>query len=266
MKKKCLFYFSLCSLLFFSACSSSDEHMIDEGGSGEIQFNLSSNVSYPSSPAGTGSRTLDDAQDINNYTVELSNASGTKVFSKLYKDMTPSMNVDAGAYLVRAFWGEDVPAGYDKLYVEGSMPFALGKGERKDVKFTCVPANAKVKVVYSSDFSQYYSDCTIGFKTPHLLSPFLMPKSDSNKSLYLKAGNEDDLTLTFSLKDKNGATIVPKGFGEQKLTVSARDFLTITVKPKVTEVEAGKIKGITVTIDTSVDSEVIEITIPDDFL
>lgn len=263
MKKKCLFYFSLCSLLLFSACNGNDEQMIDEGGSGEVQFNLSSNVTYPSS---TGTRGLDEAQNINNYTVELSDAKGNKLFSKLHKDLEPSMKIDAGAYLVRAFWGEDVPAGYDKLYVEGSIPFALGKGERKDVKFTCVPANAKIKVVYSSDFSQYYSDCTIGFKTPHLLSPFLMPKSESNKSLYLKAGNEDDLTLTFELKDKNGATIVPKGFGEQKMTLSARDFLTITIKPKVTEVEAGKIKGITVTIDTSVNTEEIDITIPDEFL
>jgi len=72
--------------------------------------------------------------------------------------------------------------------------------------------------------------------------------------------------LTFALKDKNGITVTPANFGAQTVTIKPRDFLTITVKPKLIDIEGGKISGITVTIDNGVQEENIDVTLPDEFM
>lgn len=48
--------------------------------------------------------------------------------------------------------------------------------------------------------------------------------------------------------------------------VKPRDFLTITVKPKLIDVAGGAITGITVTINSQTNDEDIDITIPDEML
>lgn len=49
------------------------------------------------------------------------------------------------------------------------------------------------------------------------------------------------MTLTFDLKDKQGVTVSPENFGEQVVSIKPRDFLTITIKPKMIDVEGVKL-------------------------
>lgn len=87
------------------------------------------------------------------------------------------------------------------------------------------------------------------------------------KDAFFKADAAGEtLTLTFDLKDKQGVTVSPENFGEQVVSIKPRDFLTITIKPKMIDVEGGKIDGITVTIDDSVTIQEYPIEIPDEFL
>lgn len=268
MKKNSILCFILLATLFFVGCQSNDDGT-SLGGYGKIMVDLGSDISYSTSKVNQkGTLDLTPYSDVSNYTVELvNNESGEVVLSKLYSQMGLTQEVSAGSYTIRAFYGENVNAAYDKLYVEGSQMFTVSKGDVETISFVCIPANVKVKVQYSDDFFNYYSDCTIGLKTQYLESPFLIKKEDIDKELYMKAAlGGEDLTVTFDLKDKNGNPITPKDFGAQLLKIKPRDFLTITVKPKLIEVEGGKIEGITVSVDDGVTEEDVNITVPDDYL
>lgn len=160
-----------------------------------------------------------------------------------------------------------MPAGYDKLYVEGSQTFNLVKGDNREVKFTCVPANVKVNIKFEDNFFEFYSDCKVNLNTRYLSAPFVMAKEDAGKDAFFKAdASGETLTLTFDLKDKQGVTVSPENFGSQTVSIKPRDFLTITIKPKMIDVEGGKIDGITVTVDDSVTIQELPIEIPDEFL
>ena len=181
--------------------------------------------------------------------------------------MELAKKLEPGNYSIRAYYGENVAAGYDKLYVEGSQTFNLVKGDNREVKFTCVPANVKVNIKFEDNFFEFYSDCKVNLSTRHLSVPFVMAKEDVDKDAFFKADAAGEtLTLTFDLKDKQGVTVSPENFGEQVVSIKPRDFLTITIKPKMIDVEGGKIDGITVTIDDSVTIQEYPIEIPDEFL
>lgn len=59
-------------------------------------------------------------------------ADGASLYNGLYKDMPLSIDLTAGkGYTVKAFYGENVNAGFDKLYVEGSQEFTVSEGEQR---------------------------------------------------------------------------------------------------------------------------------------
>lgn len=265
MKKNFIWCIVFASLLSFVACESGENASSPEKG--KVMVDLSSDVSYPAKGAKTKALDLTSYADVNNYTVEILNEGGSVIQSKLYGEMDLVQDITPGTYTIKAFYGENVPGGFDKLYVEGSQLFTVSSGDTKKVTFVCTPANAKVKIVYSEDFFNFYSDCTVGLKTKHLTSPFEMAKEDKDKDLFLKTdASGETLTVTFDLKDLKGISIIPENFEAQTVQVNPRDFLTITIKPKLTEIEGGKISGITVTVDDGLKEEIIDVLIPDDFL
>lgn len=63
-------------------------------------------------------------------------ADGASLYNGLYKDMPLSIDLTAGkGYTVKAFYGENVNAGFDKLYVEGSQEFTVSEGRTKECYF-----------------------------------------------------------------------------------------------------------------------------------
>lgn len=263
MKKKLISSFFLLSLILLVACDSDKSE-----GYGKLRIDLKGDTSYPTTKGTeTNASYITPYEDINNYTVEMSKEGG-ETQSALYSAMKLTNEIEAGTYTIRAFYGDNVSAGYEKLYVEGSQTLTIGEGETKTVSFVCVPANTKVKVQYSEDFFDYYSDeCTVGLKTQHLTESFNIAKADIDKDLYLKSVAEGEtLTITFDLKDKDGNSVTPKGFGAQTAQIKPRDFLTITVKPNIIEVDGGTINGITVITDDGVTEENVNVVIPNDFL
>lgn len=265
MKKGFILCFTLCSSMFFTACESNEGDSISEKG--KMMVNLNSDVSFLTSKE-SKTRVLDLSpyKEVANYTVELKSASGDIIQSNRYSEMELTQEVPPGTYTIRAYYGENVNAGYDKLYMEGLQTFTIEEGENKIISFACIPANVKVCLKYSDDFFTYYSDCTVGLKTQYLTDAFKMAKDDIDKELYLKAGMNETLSLTFELKDKNGITVIPADFEVQTVTINPRNFLTITVKPKLVNVDGGQIRGVTVAIDNGVTEENVDVTLPDDFM
>ncbi|MEY8706328.1 DUF4493 domain-containing protein [Bacteroides faecichinchillae] len=265
MKKSFILCFTFFSSLFFIACESSEGNDAS-AAKGKMMIDLNSDVSYASKGSKARAMDLTPYKNVANYTVELKDASGNVLQSKLYSEMELTQEVTPGTYTVRAYYGENVNAGYDKLYMEGAQTITVVKGDNKTVSFACTPANVKVNLKYSDDFYTFYSDCTVGLKTQYLTEAFEMSQADVDKDLFLKAVGNENLSLTFALKDKNGITVTPANFGAQTVTIKPRDFLTITVKPKLIDIEGGKISGITVTIDNGVQEENIDVTLPDEFM
>ncbi|MDO5569918.1 MAG: DUF4493 domain-containing protein [Bacteroidales bacterium] len=252
--------FVACGIFCYSLTGCQQE--IDEAnyGQGKFMLDLRTDVTFKET-----TKSIDQSlyQNINNYTVQLlKGVNVVKTF--VYGDMPLLNDLDAGSYTIKAYYGDNVGAGYDKLYVEGSQDFTLANAETKQIGFTCVPANVKVNVMYTDDFSTYFNDCAVDFKTSSLTTAFRMNMSDFSKDLYLKAGKtSENLNLSIILTDKLGNLLTPV---TAQLSIKARDFLTITLKPNVTDVVGGAISGITITVNSNTVDEDINITIPDEYL
>lgn len=256
-------------LALMAACSSNDDP--SQQGTSKVVLDFSTDLTYgKQSKAGeTRSVDLTPYQNVNNYTVQLIK-DGSVIKENTYGSMALEEEIDPGTYTFKAFYGDNaVAAGWDALYVEGSQTFAAQSGRTATVQFTCVPANAKMKVVYSDDFSLYYSDCTIGVTTTYQTTPFVITKADAEagKEAYFKVdAGENTFSLTFDLKDKQGLSVTPADFGVQTVKVSPRDFLTLTVKPNIISIEGGKINGIQVSVDNGLTEEPVSVVIPDEYV
>lgn len=260
MKFMSKLYVMAFGIMLMAACHSESD--ISDEEKGTFSLDISADSSFARTKAVDQSAYL----NVDNYTVELSK-NGTVVETFKFGDMELEKKLEPGNYSIRAFYGENVPVGYDKLYVEGSADFNLVKGDNRMVQLACIPANVKVKIKFEDNFFDYYSECKVNLKTKYLNEPFVMSQEDVGKDAFFKADvSGEPLTITFGLKDKQGVSVSPKDFGAQTITINPRDFLTITIKPKLINIEGGKIEGITVTIDGSVTTEDIPVLLPDEFL
>lgn len=116
---------SIVLLAFIGSCSSEDGKE-SVSGQGSIMVDLSTNLSY--------SRAVDESayRNVNNYKVSLYKGEEPVYTDKLYGDLELEQSVDFGVpYTLTAYYGEDVAAGYDKLYVKGSQTFTVSQGDKK---------------------------------------------------------------------------------------------------------------------------------------
>ena len=249
---------SIVLLAFIGSCSSEDGK---EGvsGQGSIMVDLSTNLSY--------SRAVDESAYLNvkNYKVSLYKGEDPVYTDKLYEDFGVS-------YTLTAYYGEDVAAGYDKLYVKGSESFTVSQGDKKTVSIVCKPANARITLVYKGNddndaFEDYFQDCTVTVKTDYMDEAWTMNKSNEGQQLYLKTGDEGtNATLSFSLIDKNGEPVSVDGFDTSKvIDLKPCYSYTLTIKPNKTDIAGGKL-GLTITVDDGVTEEDVTVNIPGDYI
>ena len=162
-------------------------------------IDLSTDLSY--------SRSIDEGayQDVNNYKVSLYKGEEAVYTDKPYGELDLTQKVDFGvSYTLTAYYGEDVAAGYDKLYVKGSQTFSVSQGDTKTVSVLCKPANARLAVVYkgndeSDTFEDYFQDCSVTIKTDYMDEAWTMNKSNVGQQLYLKTGDEGQRLCCLSL-------------------------------------------------------------------
>ena len=233
-------------------------------GVGTLSLGLSANPSFS-----TKTRSVNEAEykKADNYQVTVKDADGASLYNGLYKDMPLSIDLTAGkGYTVKAFYGENVNAGFDKLYVEGSQEFTVSEGEQKNVILYCKPANVKVSVIYTEDFLKYYSDSTVSLSTSHLTAPFeVNMKKDSGKDAYLKANADGEkVSITVGgFRDKEGNEVVMEALVAEK-KVAPKTHLTITVDPEVITISTGT-ASLDVTVDTGTEDKDVNIEIPEEY-
>ena len=98
-------------------------------GVGTLSLGLSANPSFS-----TKTRSVNEAEykKADNYQVTVKDADGASLYNGLYKDVPLSIDLTAGkGYTVKAFYGENVNAGFDKLYVEGSQSSRSVKANKR---------------------------------------------------------------------------------------------------------------------------------------
>lgn len=258
--------FSLVLLAFLGSCSS-EEGKESVTGQGRIMIDLSTDLSY--------SRSVDESayRNVNNYKVSLYKGEEPVYTDKLYGDLELEQSVDFGVpYTLTAYYGEDVAAGYDKLYVKGSQTFTVSQGDKKTVSILCKPANARITLVYKGNddndaFEDYFQDCTVTVKTDYMDEAWTMNKSDEGQQLYLKTGDEGtNATLSFSLIDKNGEPVSVDGFDTSKvIDLKPCYSYTLTIKPNKTDIPGGKV-GLDITVVDDVTNEDVTVNIPGDYI
>lgn len=258
--------FSLVLLAFLGSCSS-EEGKESVTGQGRIMVDLSTDLSY--------SRSVDESayRNVNNYKVSLYKGEEPVYTDKLYGDLELEQSVDFGVpYTLTAYYGEDVAAGYDKLYVKGSQTFTVSQGDKKTVSILCKPANARITLVYKGNddndaFEDYFQDCTVTVKTDYMDEAWTMNKSNEGQQLYLKTGDEGtNATLSFSLIDKNGEPVSVDGFDTSKvIDLKPCYSYTLTIKPNETGIPGGKV-GLDITVVDDVTNEDVTVNIPGDYI
>lgn len=265
--KNCLsVLFSLVLLFGLGSCSS-EEGKESVTGQGRIMVDLSTDLSY--------SRSVDESayRNVNNYKVSLYKGEEPVYTDKLYGDLELEQSVDFGVpYTLTAYYGEDVAAGYDKLYVKGSQTFTVSQGDKKTVSILCKPANARITLVYKGNddndaFEDYFQDCTVTVKTDYMDEAWTMNKSNEGQQLYLKTGDEGtNATLSFSLIDKNGEPVSVDGFDTSKvIDLKPCYSYTLTIKPNKTDIPGGKV-GLDITVVDDVTNEDVTVNIPGDYI
>lgn len=252
---------SVALLAFLGSCSN-EEGKESVSGQGSIMVDLSTDLSY--------SRSVDKSAylNVNNYKVSLYKGEEPVYTDRLYEDLELEQSVEFGVpYTLTAYYGEDVAAGYDKLYVKGSETFTVSQGDKKTISIVCKPANAKMTVVYDGKFENYFQDCTVSVKTSYMDEAWEMDKADAGQELYLKTGDEGvQATLTFALTDKNGDPVSVDGFETSKvIDLKPCYSYTLTIKPNETEIQGGKL-GLDIIVDDGVTEEDVTVNIPGDYI
>lgn len=265
--KNCLSVLFSLMLLFGLVSCSSEEGKESVTGQGRIMVDLSTDLSY--------SRSVDESayRNVNNYKVSLYKGEEPVYTDKLYGDLELEQSVDFGVpYTLTAYYGEDVAAGYDKLYVKGSQTFTVSQGDKKTVSILCKPANARITLVYKGNddndaFEDYFQDCTVTVKTDYMDEAWTMNKSNEGQQLYLKTGDEGtNATLSFSLIDKNGEPVSVDGFDTSKvIDLKPCYSYTLTIKPNKTDIPGGKV-GLDITVVDDVTNEDVTVNIPGDYI
>jgi hypothetical protein len=265
--KNCLSVLFSLMLLFGLGSCSSEEGKESVTGQGRIMVDLSTDLSY--------SRSVDESayRNVNNYKVSLYKGEEPVYTDKLYGDLELEQSVDFGVpYTLTAYYGEDVAAGYDKLYVKGSQTFTVSQGDKKTVSILCKPANARITLVYKGNddndaFEDYFQDCTVTVKTDYMDEAWTMNKSNEGQQLYLKTGDEGtNATLSFSLIDKNGEPVSVDGFDTSKvIDLKPCYSYTLTIKPNETDIPGGKV-GLDITVVDDVTNEDVTVNIPGDYI
>lgn len=274
MRKMKNYVVMLCAMLamgaFTASCSSDEEAVQGVAGEGQasVMIDLSTDLAY--------SRAINESEykNTDNYKVSLFKGEESVFKDVLYNNLEVEYKVEPSvSYTLTACYGEDVVAGYDKLFVKGSTQFSVSQGDRKSVSVKCTPANAKFMVVYEGlneddTFEDYFQDCEVSIKTSYMNEVFQMNKDDVGKELYLKTGDTSvEAELSFTVTDKEkGEPVTIEGFeNERTITLKPAVAYTLTIKPSGTDIEGGLL-GLDITVDNSVDDEDVDITIPGEYL
>lgn len=207
-----LAYFA-CLLFLFLSCSS-DRNEASEGN-GTLRVQVSAN---PEVIVGTNTRANDitetELPDVNDFSFSIFKGENLRGEWATLTDFMADdeLTLRSGSnYSAKACYGEIDKEGFELPYYEGNQPFAITKGKTTNVDVTCYIANAKLSIVYTDEFKDYFS--TYSSEVTTSLGNTVKYTSSEERYAYFKPG---DLHVAVKVRKKEGYS--------QEVTLNAKDF------------------------------------------
>lgn len=207
-----LAYFA-CLLFLFLSCSS-DRNEASEGN-GTLSVQVSAN---PEVIVGTNTRANDitetELPDVNDFSFSIFKGENLRGEWATLTDFMADdeLTLRSGSnYSAKACYGEIDKEGFELPYYEGNQPFAITKGKTTNVDVMCYIANAKLSIVYTDEFKDYFS--TYSSEVTTSLGNTVKYTSSEERYAYFKPG---DLHVSVKVRKKEGYS--------QEVTLKAKDF------------------------------------------
>ena len=226
MKKQALLFV----LSFFVIWGCSDKTS-EEKGSGYLSLNISQS---------TGLKSDIQPED---FILRISDNSGVEVLSGRIGDLSEQIALPVGSYTIEAFSVVFSEPKFDTPCYSGKTEVEIVAGETNEAALVCAQSNAGIKIVWSDEFGDLYQTYQAEIRCE---TGYLTYSSTETRTGYFLPGNVS-LNISADGKALNGGTI----------TLSAKDLLTITLRPK--ESPTG-VLSVEIIIDDSVNEREIEIT------
>lgn len=253
-KKRVVLIYSLLSLILVS-CAKEDAAKND--GMGTFTMNLNAtgeviglNEKSRTEEAGEGETLI--LPDVNDFSVSISSLGEQVCGWSSYKDMSeeelPELRV--GTYQVKAWYGDVSKEGFELPCFEGNQEFSIKKNETTPVEVTCYLSNALVKVNYTDEFKNYFSDYSAVIATS-LGNEVEFAKTET-RAAYFSPGE-----LTAKVKVKKSGQSTEAVYQAKVFTAESRHIYTLTL-----DVDAGS-ATMTVSFSEDVAGEEVRFDVSD---
>ena len=258
-----LFKAGLCALAvgLLAGCSEEVDGPQTADGRGAVKLSISADAGFETTTKAVNEESY---KNTDNYTVQILTNTGSVVETytgaTLPKELIELTN---GSYSVKAFYGTDVPASTETMYVEGSKNFDINSDQVSNVNVSCAPVCARVQLTYDESLSTYFKDWEAVFTTKALTAQgvgntFTYTK-EMTDPLYLKVEQNESVSVNFQFTNsENKVTPVSESF-----IMNPNEAVNITIKPQAAE--TGNL-GITIEIDGTTNDETINIEIPSEWV
>lgn len=254
-----LFKAGLCALAvgLLAGCSEEVDGPQTADGRGAVKLSISADAGFETTTKAVNEETY---RNIDAYTVQILTESGSVVETytgaTLPKELIELTN---GSYSVKAFYGTDVPASTETMYVEGSKNFDINSDQVSNVNVSCAPVCARVKITYDEGLKDYFTSWETRFKTVALGEGTFIYEKDMTDPLYLKVNKNEQVSVAFSFTNSESKVqTINKTYA-----MNPNEALNISVKPQAAE--TGNL-GITIEIDGTTNDETINIEIPSEWV
>ncbi len=251
--------------LVAAACSSSEEEALAGGGAGgSVKISISANADF-----GALTKAVDESEyeNTSNYTVQILNSAGNVATDMdgttcAYTGATlpKSIELKNGTYTAKAFYGTEHDESVNEFYVEGTYPFNINGGDvTTGITITCEPTCGKISTEFSDDMAGYFSDYYVVYGVPSTGASIYWDK-EATDPYYVKvdeAGEDITATIHFTrMADSQSSTI------ERTYNLQRNKAWKLIIEP---DVSSGDL-GISITIDSSVNEQDIEIVVPAEWI
>ncbi|SCH93650.1 DUF4493 domain-containing protein [uncultured Bacteroides sp.] len=193
--------YCICLLPLFFACSSERDEGNEGSGTLHVQVNANTEVLV-----GTNTRmdegTDESILDVNDFSFSIFKGETLRgewaTLAEFLADDELTLR-SGNNYVAKASYGDVNNEGFELPYYEGNQPFVIKRGQTTTVEVTCYLANAKLSIVYTDEFKDYFSEYTAEVTTS--LGNTVNYVSDETRYAYFKPG---EVQVRVKVKKKEG--------------------------------------------------------------
>ncbi len=269
MKKTTWIFGALAILgLTFASCSQDPiEGAGESGKAGQLVLNLKGNTNFVQSRALNES----DYNNVNNYTVVVTDKNGTEHVNCLYSEVAAKMplTLPIGSYTVKAFYGKEHHASRNEFYVEGVTHGNIVGEQNAPVDVECKPTCGRIIVNFDAGMATYFSDYNVVFSGTEALGEVSIDwKKTDVEPWYVKL-NEGGETISYVISVTAKDEYITTG-NQQSHTISGTFFLErnkgykMNINPSYSPTTEGGMK-ISITIDGTTNDIPVDWEIPLDW-